>query len=87
MSVKIENRKYYRTAEVCRTVGISKATLFRWLKEGTCGNFDRRDIRGWRLFTREEIETLKNQVCQIDEKGDFNFKKVNKKIINGKNSK
>jgi predicted site-specific integrase-resolvase len=87
MSVKIENRKYYRTAEVCRTVGISKATLFRWLKDGACGNFQRRDIRGWRLFTREEIETLKTQVSQINEKGEFNFQKVNKKSITGKSSK
>ena len=34
MPVVINNQTYYRTAEVCRIVGISRNTLFRWLKEG-----------------------------------------------------
>ena len=38
--------------------GISKATLFRWLKDGTCKDARCRDIRGWRLFTKEEVDFL-----------------------------
>ena len=71
----IENKKYYRTSEVCRAVGISKTTLFRWFKEGIYGEAKRRDIRGWRLFTKEEIDSLIFQVNQINENGQFILKK------------
>ena len=67
MSVKINGQTYYRTAEVCRTVGISKTTLFRWLKRGVFKGARHRDRRGWRLFTEEEIDTLNAEVNQIDE--------------------
>lgn len=69
MPVKIENRVYYRTAEVCQAAGISKTTLFRWLKEGYLGKSKRRDIRGWRLFTKQEIDSLLARINQIDEGG------------------
>lgn len=35
MPVTINSQTYYRTTEVCRMVGISRNTLFRWLKEGS----------------------------------------------------
>jgi len=66
MPVKINGQTYYRTAEVCRTVGISKTTLFRWLKEGVFKGTEQRDRRGWRLFTEEEIDTLNEEVNQIN---------------------
>ena len=34
MHVVINDQTYYRTAEVCRMIGISRNNLFRWLKEG-----------------------------------------------------
>ena len=65
MSVKINGQVYYRTAEVYRTVGISKNTLFRWLRNGVLGEGERRDRRGWRLFTQDEIDTLKAETTRI----------------------
>lgn len=72
MTVTVDGQVYYRTAEVCRIVGISRATLFRWLKEDIFKEAKHRDRRGWRLFTEDEVERLKaeaNQVNNTDQVG------------------
>jgi hypothetical protein len=63
----VESKKYYRTAEVCREAGISKPTFFRWLRQGTFNDAKRRDLRGWRLFTRKEVDTIVMQATRINE--------------------
>lgn len=65
MTVEIDGRTYYRTAEVFRMIGISRNTLYRWLQKGTLAGIERRDSRGWRLFTREEIDTLDKTINSI----------------------
>ncbi len=59
MTVVIEGTTYYRTVEVCHMAGISRNTLFRWLKKDNFDDLKRRDRRGWRLFTQEEIDSIK----------------------------
>lgn len=54
------NQDYCTTAKVCTTVGISKATLFRWIRNGEYPDVQTRDRNGWRLFTKEEVEKLRN---------------------------
>jgi predicted site-specific integrase-resolvase len=66
MPVIIDGQTYYRTAEVCRIVGISRATLFRWLKEGIFQEAEHRDRRGWRLFTEDEVEKLRAEANRIN---------------------
>ncbi len=65
MPVTINDQIYYRTAEVCRMVGIGKSTLFRWIKEGIIKEAEHRDRRGWRLFTEDEIDRLSVEVNGI----------------------
>lgn len=65
MPLVINEQTYYRTAEVCRMVGISRNTLFRWLKGGVLSEVEYRDWRGWRLFTDNEIETIKKKTNHI----------------------
>jgi len=65
MTVNLDGKNYYRTAEVCHRVGISRTTLFRWLKESVLGKAVHRDRRGWRLFTEEEIDILKTEANRI----------------------
>jgi predicted site-specific integrase-resolvase len=65
MPVIIDGRTYYRTAETFRVIGISRNTLFRWLHKGVLTGVERRDSRGWRLFTREEIEKLDKAIHAI----------------------
>ena len=65
MPVVIEGKTYYRTAEVCRLIGISRNTLFRWLREGKFGQQEYRDWRGWRLFTPAQLDGVKTTTSQV----------------------
>jgi predicted site-specific integrase-resolvase len=65
MPVAVNGQTYYRTAEVCRMVGISKSTLFRSLRHGVFSEAAHRDRRGWRLFTKEEIDALGVEVNRV----------------------
>jgi excisionase family DNA binding protein len=65
MPVKLNGETYYRTSEVCRMVGISRNTLFRWLKNGSMTEVEHRDCRGWRLFTQEQVDNMKGRNSQI----------------------
>lgn len=65
MPVVINNQTYYRTAEVCRIVGISRNTLFRWLKEGVFPDVEYRDWRDWRLFTAAQLETVRTKTNHV----------------------
>ena len=65
MPTKINGQTYYRTVEVYRTIGISKNTLYRWLQHGVLGESERRDRRGWRIFTQDELDKLKVEADRI----------------------
>jgi len=65
MPVVINDQTYYRTAEVCRMIGISRNTLFRWLKEGIFSDVEYRDWRGWRLFTPAQLETIRTKTSHV----------------------
>jgi excisionase family DNA binding protein len=65
MPVTINGQTYYRTAEVCQIVGISKNTLFRWLQDGILKEPQLRDRREWRLFTEVQVDRLKQEATRI----------------------
>jgi excisionase family DNA binding protein len=65
MPVIIDGRTYFRTAEAFRMIGVSRNTLYRWLEKGVIPGVERRDSRGWRLFTREEIDRLNKAINAI----------------------
>ena len=67
MPVKIEDKTFYRTSEVCRLACISRSTLLRWLKQDGLDIPDFRDRRSWRLFTEDDVKTLvteANKICE-----------------------
>jgi len=66
MTVLLQGVTYYRTAEVCDLAGISRTTLFRWLKNDLLGSAVARDRRGWRLFTEAEVDFLKAEANRVD---------------------
>ncbi|MFP3898352.1 MAG: MerR family transcriptional regulator [Dehalococcoidia bacterium] len=65
MSVEINGRVYYRTAEVCQLVGIAKSTLFRWMRQNVVKEAQYRDRKGWRLFTEEELRSITEETGRI----------------------
>ncbi len=62
MPIRLNEENYYWTAEACHIAGISKNTLLRWVKEGIFADVENRDRRGWRLFTRYDLDRLKAEV-------------------------
>jgi len=64
MAIKINGQVYYRTAETCAKAGISRATLFRWLKVGVLKQ-TRRDRRGWHIFTEKDLDLLRKEAEMV----------------------
>jgi len=65
MTVEIDGRIYYRTHEVCTINRISKSTLLRWIRNGIIEDTSLRDWRGWRLFSQEELQKIKEVASTI----------------------
>ncbi|HEX9897096.1 MAG TPA: MerR family transcriptional regulator [Dehalococcoidales bacterium] len=64
MAIEIDGRVYYKTSEACKKAGISRATLFRWLKVGILDKYHK-DRRGWRLFTEEDLDKIRAEARKI----------------------
>ncbi len=58
-----EKRMY--TAEAAEKIGISRATLLRWFAQGKIAEVAR-DVRGWRVYTEEDIDRISNYANRID---------------------
>ena len=65
MPREIDGKKYYEATEVCEKAGISRPTLFRWLKRGLLVRMYR-DRRGWRLFTEEDLNKIQAEATRIE---------------------
>jgi excisionase family DNA binding protein len=70
MPREINGQTYYRTSEVCKKVGISRATLFRWLKEGIIKK-SLKDRRGWRLYTEGDLDSIRAEVNRVEVEAVF----------------
>jgi hypothetical protein len=66
MPVQIDGETYYRTHEVCELVAISRNTLFNLVERTIFRDVERRDYRGWRLFTLEDINQLRSKTNKIN---------------------
>lgn len=64
MPTEINGQTYYRTSEVCAKAGVSRATLFRWLRTGILKP-PYRDRRGWRLFTEDDLIRIRAESTKI----------------------
>ncbi len=69
MSLLVAGQRFYRVSEACDAAGISRPTFLRWVREGTFADVRRRDWRGWRLFSDEDVDRLKAKVNHIMEQG------------------
>ena len=74
MAIRINDQTYYRTSEACQRSGISKATLFRWVKAGILEDVVRRDRKGWRLFTEDDLNRIQaeaNKIKPTEKRGEL----------------
>jgi excisionase family DNA binding protein len=65
MPIVMKDQTYYRTAEVCKMVGVSRSTLLRWISGGLIRDTATRDRRGWRLFTEANIKTIEDEAYKV----------------------
>ena len=65
MPIEMNGRIFYRTTEACTKTGISRATLFRWLKQGILKR-THKDRRGWRLFTEDDLTRIRAEAMKIE---------------------
>lgn len=59
MSVTIDGKVVFSIGEALREAAVSRATFFRWVKEGLIQDTEFRDRNGRRVFTTAEVEDLK----------------------------
>jgi len=68
MPIEINGQLLYSTTETCERVGISRATLSRWIQKGVLNKI-RRDRRGFKLFTEEDLSALtaRSEIINVEE--------------------
>lgn len=65
MPLLIEGRKLYRIGEALAAASLSRATYFRWLKQGRLKDTQFKDRNGRRVFTEDELNDLKRQAQRL----------------------
>lgn len=65
MPIQIEGKVFYRIGEALAAAGVSRATYFRWVKEGRFPDANYRDRNGRRVFTTEELQALKSAAHRL----------------------
>lgn len=77
MPTEINGQLYYKTSEACKKTGISRATMFRWLQAGILEKYYK-DRRGWRLFTEDDLNKIREEAEKI---------RVDDSFVGGKDGK
>jgi len=57
----IPSQTGFKTYQVCDLFDISKATLFRWEREGVIAQ-PARDWRNWRLYTKKNVDEIEKVI-------------------------
>ena len=78
MTIEIEGQIYYTTLEACEKTGISRPTLFRWLKLGILKKYYK-NHRGWRLFTEENLAIIRTEAKKIKVEDSFHGERNGKR--------
>jgi predicted site-specific integrase-resolvase len=65
--VTLNGRTVFPIGEALEEASISRATFFRWIKQGRIRDAEYRDRNGHRVFTPEEVQGLRNYAQRIVE--------------------
>lgn len=55
---KLAPQRTYSTVEAAAAIGISKATLLRWIREKKVADV-KRDRNKWRVFTEADVQRIR----------------------------
>jgi DNA-binding transcriptional MerR regulator len=60
---------YFTSGQVAKRLRVSISTLKRWLADPKLRFEERRNYNGWRLFSENELETLKDYKRELKKNG------------------
>jgi len=64
-TIEINGQTYYRSSEASTKTGVSRVTLFRWLKAVILKK-SYRGRRGWRMFTEDDLDTIQAEASRVE---------------------
>jgi hypothetical protein len=67
MPVEREGEKLFSMSEACEIAGTNRSTCLRWIRQKRIPDSQYRDRNGWRLFTGDEINRLKQRVSMVQQ--------------------
>lgn len=67
MPIVISDKTLYRIGEALELASLSRATYFRWLKQGRVHDTHFKDRNGRRLFTEDELNQLRAEAQRLVE--------------------
>jgi predicted site-specific integrase-resolvase len=67
MPLLIDGKRVYRIGEALATASLSRATYFRWIKQGRIRDTHYKDRNGRRVFTEEELDELRRETDRLIE--------------------
>jgi DNA-binding transcriptional MerR regulator len=67
MPVSIDGVTLYRISEALMRAGVSRATYFRWVRQGRVRDSRYKDRNGRRLFTPDEVRELERVAHRLIE--------------------
>lgn len=65
MPISLDGVEVYRIGEALEVAGLSRSTYFRWVRDGRIPDTHYRDRNGRRVFTREELQHLREEAAQL----------------------
>jgi hypothetical protein len=67
MPILVDGQKFYRIGEALAAASLSRATYFRWLKQGRLRDTHFKDRNGRRIFTGPELGILVDEATRLIE--------------------
>lgn len=67
MPIQIDGQRFYRIGEALAAASLSRATYFRWLKQGKLRDTHFKDRNGRRIFTESELGILVEEAKRLIE--------------------
>lgn len=67
MPITVDGKRFYRIGEALATASLSRATYFRWLKQGRLRDTHFKDRNGRRIFTTSELGILVDEAKRLIE--------------------